>query len=332
MLIGVAWLLVAGQSFALRVLLVEPPQSDATLFEAFGRLRAELELQSFEVEVLKPSVERINTDSLELEAQTRSAFAAVALQRNLGSTTVELWIVDRVTGKTVLRKLKIDDGKDGPTLLAIRAVDLLRTSLLELDPGERPPPDVVGVEDEPPPIALAEFTRSLPQFQVKLGGSLLIHPSLGASGGAAIEIIYHPVPRMALGLKFVGPVFGGEYQASNGAASVRQEFAVVRFAWNFGSSQSGSRWEWGPVAGVGVSHLTATGVVESPLVARQSDLWGFALLGGINLEYYFTDAVSLSTEASILGLVPQPVIAVTDQESAPLAIQGVGTANLGISF
>lgn len=331
-LLSLAFLLYSQHVFALRVLVIEPERSDSTLYEAFGRVRAELELQTFEVVVLKRGTDRIETTTLESEAQAHGAFAAVALQRDENSTTADLWIVDRVTGKIVLRKLKIDDGKDGPTLLAIRAVDLLRTSLTELAPGERPPSDVVGVDQTTPPLEVAQFAQSLPTFQLKLGAAILAHPSLGVSAGTAVDVIYHPLPRISLGLKFVGPVFGGEYHAPNGDASVRQEFGTIRAAFNFGASRPGPRWEWGPAMGIGASHLSATGVVDPPLVAMQNNLWALALLGGLNVAHFFTDFVSLDFEVAALCLIPQPVIAVADQQSSPLTVQGLATLSLGISF
>src|SRR5690606_31446781 len=146
-----------SSALALRVVVVRPEAKDPALFEAFGRLRAELALQGFEVVVLQDSGDPIDTSSLELEAQSRDALAAIAFQREEDSTTAEVHIVDRVTGKTVTRKLRISSAKDGPLLLAIRAAELLRTSLLELEPGKPPPPDIVGTRREPPPRDVVRF-------------------------------------------------------------------------------------------------------------------------------------------------------------------------------
>src|SRR5512146_786336 len=51
-----------GQALAQRVLLARPPATDTTLSEAFNRLRAELALQDFEVEV--PPWERMPPTSV----------------------------------------------------------------------------------------------------------------------------------------------------------------------------------------------------------------------------------------------------------------------------
>ncbi len=328
----VALLTCAQAALALRVLVVRPAPSDAALFEAFGRLRAELALQGFDVVVLENADTPIDTDVLEVEAQSRDAFAAVALQREAGSTTAKVHIVDRVTGKTVTRKLKISSGQDGPMLLAIRSADLLRASLLELRPGEQPPPDVVGAERKAPPSEVVRFAHEPPHLQVVVGGAALGHPDLGFSFGTTVGLLSRPIPRLSLGVEFSGPAFGGEYQTTDGVATVRQEFGIVRGAWNLGDLQSGRHWEWGPLIGVGVAHIDARGRVEPPLVSQSRDLWAFAVVGGGHLDAFLSESVSMGVEASCLGLVPQPVVAVAEDRSTPLSVQGVVSLRLGVAF
>ncbi len=56
---------------------------------------------------------------------------------------VEIWIADRVTGKTVLREMADDGGTpDRDAALALRAVELLRASLLEVGLPAPPPGEV----------------------------------------------------------------------------------------------------------------------------------------------------------------------------------------------
>ena len=318
--------------YAQRVLVVRPPSSDAALFEAFGRLKAELALQGFEIVVESGARGPANSEGLELAAAREEAFAAISLQRDRDGTTAQIHIVDRVTGKTVTRKLMISSAPDGPMLLAIRAADLLRTSFLELGPGERPPEDVVGVEESPPPIEVVRFSRSLPRFQIAAGGMVTFEPTLGLAAGAALAAHFRPIPRLQVGLEFVGPAFGGEYRADGGAATVRQEWGLLRTAWNFGAVDPGPRIEWGPVLGAGVVHLDARGEVEPPLVAEQATLWAFGALAGGQVESYFSEAVSLSLSLAALGLIPQPVVAVAAERSAPIGVQGVSTLRFGVSF
>ncbi|WP_437782082.1 hypothetical protein [Sorangium sp. So ce1097] len=318
--------------WAQRVLVVRPPPRDSTLFEAFGRLSAELELQSFEVVVLGSSARSPGAEELEREAQESKAFAAVALRRDGSGTAAEVCIVDRVTGKTTTRKLLIDPSSDGPMLLAVRAVDLLRASLLELGSGQAPARDVLGVEPQPPAPEVLRFSQDPPRFHVRTGGIVLFTPPVGGGVGVQLGAHVRLDERLRLGLLLGGPLFGAEFRAGGGAARVRQELALLRASWNLGRAAAGSRWEWGPLLGIGAYHLQATGDVELPLVGRSVDFFSFAADAGLSVQYSFHPSVSLGLELTCLALLPRPVLAVEDERSPPLIAQALGTLSLGTSF
>ncbi len=317
---------------AQRVLLAQPSAADSTLFEAFGRLRAELELQAFEVVVLEERAAPTSADELERAAQARAVFAAIALQRDDGGTTAEVLIVDRVTGKSTTRKLLIDQSLNGPTLLAVRAADLLRASLVEFAPGERPPKEVVGVESAPPPPEVVQFARKTPRVEVRAGGVTLLTPTLGYGIGPFLGLSFRPVERLALGLEFCGPLHGAKFESINGVASVRQEFALVHASWNLSGATSGRRWEWGPVLGAGAYHLSATSVVSPPLVSRIDDFWSLIGSAGVGARYFFDRSVNLGAHAGALALLPRPAIAVDDQRSSPIALQARVDISFGVAF
>ncbi|WP_437766490.1 hypothetical protein WMF27_24245 [Sorangium sp. So ce281] len=319
-------------AWAQRVLVVRPDPRDATLFEAFGRLSAELALQSFEVIVLGSAARSPGAEELEREAQESEAFAAVALRRDGSGTAAEVCIVDRVTGKTTTRKLLIDPSSDGPMLLAVRAVDLLRASLLELGPGQAPARDVLGVEARPPAPEVLRFSREPPRFHVRTGGLVLFTPPVGGGVGAQIEAHTRLDERFRLGLLLGGPLFGAEFRAAGGAARVRQELALLRASWNLGQTAAGLHWEWGPLLGVGAYHLQATGHVEPPLVGRSEEFFSFAADAGLSVQYFFHPSVGLGLELTCLTLLPRPIIAVDEARSAPLIAQALGALSLGVSF
>ncbi|KYF89650.1 hypothetical protein BE18_47120 [Sorangium cellulosum] len=319
-------------AWAQRVLVVRPPPRDSTLFEAFGRLCAELALQSFEVIVLESPARSPGAEELERKAQESEAFAAVALRRDGSGTAAEVCIADRVTGKTTTRKLLIDPSSDGPMLLAVRAVDLLRASLLELGSGEAPAPDVLGVEARPPAPEVLRFSQEPLRFHVRTGGLVLLAPPIGGGVGVQVGAHYRLDERLRLGLLLGGPLLGAEFRAGGGAAEVRQELALLRAGWNLGRAAAGVHWEWGPLLGIGAYHLQATGNVALPLVGRTEQFFSFAADAGLSVQYFFHPRVSLGLELTCLTLLPRPVIAVDDERSAPLAAQALGTLSLGASF
>lgn len=315
-----------------RVLLVQPPRSDQVLFEAFNRLKAELKIQGFETIVFEVMASQIAVDSLEKAATDRDAFAAVAISRSPGSTTALVRIVDRITGKSLTRQLDITDEKGGPTMLAIRATELLRTSLLEVDQRPETPSEIIGVQGGPPPDEVLRFTHEPRLFQAAAGLSSFWHPDLGFAWGANLVFSVRPKPMIKLSVEVAGPVFGGDYRADSGAATVRQELGLLGASWSFGARQTGRHWEGGPHIALGVAHLAAQGESEEPFVSHSETMWAFAMTGGGFVEFSINETLRVGLNLNVLTLLPRPVVAVANQGTAPLAFQGTGALRVGFSF
>lgn len=93
------------------------------------RVAAELRELGFEAVLQDPLGAPTSRPSL--EAAARSAGAAAAVRAVPSEHGVEVWIADRVTGKTLLREMHEADAGAEQTL-ALRTVELLRASLLEV--------------------------------------------------------------------------------------------------------------------------------------------------------------------------------------------------------
>ena len=117
-------------------------------------LRAEFEALGMHVELEDRGPKEIAPRDLNTVARRHQAVAAVRVL--LAAGVVEVWIADRVTGKVVLREvIEQGEGKVDDTLVALRAVELLRGSLMELDAPHEPRGDV------PPSPALRALAGSL---------------------------------------------------------------------------------------------------------------------------------------------------------------------------
>jgi hypothetical protein len=321
--------LCAGNAFAQRVLLVRPPSTDVTLLEAFNRLRAELLLQDFEVAVLDAPPAGISADALESEAERTQAFAGISLTRDASGATADVCIADRVTGKRTQRRLAVAGVAQAPRVLAVRAVDLLRASLRELTEGQSPPKDVVGVAPGPPPPQLKAWSAPARLWQLRAAGAGLGAGRFGAALGGAVSLLVQPTPRVRLGALLVGPLLGARYSASTGQASVRQELALARGAWNLLPAGS---FRLGPSLGAGVYHLSAEGEVSKPLHGKSGSMLSFAGTAGAEAELRLTTTLSLNATFDALLLTPEPVVAVdTSHGNArnPLLLASLG---LGVAF
>lgn len=97
------------------------------------RLGAELHELGFTVAIVQAPEAAPSRELLEATARDRGAVAAFRIVRSRSG--VEVWIFDRLTGKTVLREVIVGEGGDATAraaLIATRAVELLRASLMEL--------------------------------------------------------------------------------------------------------------------------------------------------------------------------------------------------------
>jgi hypothetical protein len=323
------WLVCPNQARAQRVLLVEPPASDAALSEAFNRLRAELELQDFEVELLDVGERALSLEELEVATQRADAFAGIALNRHGSGANADVSIADRVTGKISVRRLAIA-GPDSPRILAVRAVDLLRASLRELPADERPPPDVVGASNEPAPASLRAFTKQREHFQVSAAAAALTSAQEISGGyGAVLTVWYRPTERLGVGIGLVGPLVGARFRASVGSAALRQELGQVRGTFDLFSL---GPLVLGPALGAGVYHLQAQGEVVPPLNGETSTVWSFVASGGVEARLELTEVLALSGSVQALLLTPRPVVAIDtelEQLGQPLLLAAMG---LGVAF
>jgi hypothetical protein len=330
-LVALVVFLVAPDALAQRVVLVRPPNSDAVLVEAFNRLRAELRLQSFEVVVVDADPALASPESLGAAAQREDAFAGISITRRAGATSADVWIADRVTGKTTLRTLALKRERDAPSVLAVRAVDLLRSSLREIPPGEEAPADVVHVERTPVPDSVREWARPPPppwRLRVE-GGALGAATGVGLAYGGGAALSRRLSDSFRVGVAFFGPLVGGSWQTSTGTADARQELAWLEgtvTAWR------GGAFEIGVTAGLGVYHLAASSEVEPPLVSTSDDVW--SALGSVGPSFTFraSDNLSFGAELSVMGLTPRPGIAVAEDEMVfqmPVFRAAIG---LGVEF
>ena len=112
-----------------RVVLVEDPDASVSVQRAVRRLQAEFVAAGFEVVLEGPPRGQL-LDALTTMTRSEGALAGVWITER-PTTRARIWLVDRATGKVVVRELKAP--ADAGEFLAIRTIELLEASLLELD-------------------------------------------------------------------------------------------------------------------------------------------------------------------------------------------------------
>jgi hypothetical protein len=330
-LVAVLTGLIALPAFAESVLLVRPAAPDEVLSEAFNRLRGELALQGFETQVVELEDGANVAQEIAELAQRAGAFAGISLTRRVGAPAAEICIADRVTGKTSLRTLSLSNGRDAPSVLAVRAADLLRSSLRELEPGERPPPEVIGVDRRAPPESVQRFAREPePRFRLSVGASALgLGEALGPGYGPRLAFDVRVLGPFGVGLSLTGPALGASYESALGSATVRQELALGRVWLALAPS---TQLELRPALVAGAYRLDAQGQVAAPLVARSAHVSSFAAGLGLELAYRVTRVLVLGVDLSALGLTPRPIVAVDRARRAVNFPYLSASAGVGVEF
>jgi hypothetical protein len=295
------------------VVLLRPPAASHEVEEAITRAEAELRAEGFIAIVKNAPTKGDPRAWLSMAAEEQGAIAAISVFGAGVGTKADLWVTDRLTGKTVIRTVNVADvpAKRRPAALAIRAVELLRASLVEaLHPFEhkdaRPPPtlpkDVTEwiQPKEPPKPPMAGFS-----LQIGVAGLFSVN-DLGPSAGPTVRLGYGFDVGIALRAWIAGPTFGANAEGAIGSASVRQLAFGGELAWAPAVDWKG----FTPVlfAGAGAYQLYAQGALNPPNRGRNDQVWAAAFPVGAGIGYRFTDQIALLLDGGVLFTVPRAVV------------------------
>jgi hypothetical protein len=233
-----------------RILLV--PASEAIS----GRVKAELEALGFEV-ALSPMTQ---DDRPALEAAARE-YQALAVLR-IAKAGIEVWVMDRLTSSTVLRE-RVTERDEG--LLAVRAVEVLRASLLEVAA-----PTFVSREPPLPPAVAPPPT--LPTASLELGPAIALSPGgVPVTAQAALAFRWYPMPRFDLAVMVLAPTVPATVRSTEGSTTAF--LSAVGLQGDFLIAERTATFNARVGAGVGLlwSHLEGSAV--SPFEGRVENVW-----------------------------------------------------------
>ncbi|HVV51207.1 MAG TPA: hypothetical protein VHO06_16175, partial [Polyangia bacterium] len=263
--------------------------------------------------------------SLEKLAPTSpgSATALVAVVASADPANADLWVIDRVTGKTVVRKVNAG-AADPPRVaevLSVRAVELLRASFLELAIGA---PPAAGVEAPPPAPVVERFaTAALEEadwtpdwtWAVEAGGG-----TADAVGGPWNAILSVARLERALGrrlcarITFAGLGTAARVNTPGGYVNLSQTVllaeALVRF-------RRGRRLEPIVSLGAGTLRLAADSHESAPYAAVSGARWAAAADAGVGLRVPLRrHRFELGVEVHALFAQPYPTARFFDTDVA----------------
>lgn len=293
--IGFASALAAQQAHAdtTTILLVTDPSSERVM----KRIRAELEAAGFVV-VTRPSAgDSVNRHQLLDEARRVSAMAAVRVKPE--GAGAELWVVDRVTEKTLLRDAP-NGGDDAQ--LATKTTELLRASLIEVRLPSFRPTEVRA------PKSLETFLPALvpepnPKGFVSVGATLLQAGSIGTfvlvAGGIHVPLSDQFAGGLRLGIPVTRTTLeGAEGHSEQALAYARSELQYLPL---------GQRVRWSPLLGivVGGAWFHTSGSALEPYTPESNSV--LSMLAGANFGMVarLNRSLALRGEGAAMVAVPR---------------------------
>jgi hypothetical protein len=318
----VVWLVVVlvttlalpAQAGPAKVALVHDPMPNVLQQRTITRLRAELTAAGFEVTEVGRQADDAR-DAAEAEQPANGVFATIVVVPR-APDTADIWVADRITMKTVVRRVQVGSGSgsDVATILAVRAVELLQACLLEaVDRPSEPIP-----RSQPLPADVSDWmdrraSAAKPPFS--LGAGLGVLHSFGNVGPAALPVLgfsYRSTSGMSLALRAGATAFASQLESHAGTVAARQQLATIDLGYELVPGAGRVR----PIAlvGAGVYHLDVAGTTSPPYQGRTERLLAALLEIGLGAEVPFGPRVSLVAALRALLVLPKPVIRAAGEE------------------
>jgi hypothetical protein len=302
-----------------RVVLATPATPDEVVAEVTTRVRAELIAAAFDVVVVTLAPGANPREQVEAASLEPRPIATLAIVRLEDRPAVDIWVYDRLTDKTSIKRLDLGKRAD-PELtsaLAIHAVELLRASLLQTrarsqarpanaanpKPIPREVGDWVDRAVEPPRTLLEGRT-------VAIGGAVLhSFAGIGPAFAPALRMSFGGPSGLAGRLSVVGPAFGANLEGPKGTAFVRQELAMVELVY------SPSRAWLAPLLSIGAGgyHLYTSGQPSDPRNHGSTDnAWAALIDAGVGIAARLGSSAAVSIDLHAFVTEPSASVGIGD--------------------
>lgn len=291
------------------------------------QLEAELQLLGFEV-VHAPAIEHAGVDELRRLARELDVAAAIFVDPR--GAEIDLWVVDRVTGKTLIRSVVVGQPgtHEAARIAAVRAIDLLRASFRELE--GRPPPREAEVAPSAP--VRRAVRPAAPRFGLAIGpGVAGAAGGLGATAHAAIAFQVMPHRIFGLGVRAFVPIVGARVEAPDGVARVHIGWITVGPRFALVRPERIAQPSLG--ASVGPAFFGMRGEARPPFVGRRDLVVTAMFEVDVALAIAVHSRVRIWLDASLGVAVPRVGVRIAGERVAAWGLPaGAGVAGLQLVF
>lgn len=306
-------------AFAERVVIVRPDVYPL-LTEVFNRVRGELRMRGFET-VLVSEEGPTTQAGLRRIASLGQADAAVAFEYIEGEPTCHIWFADRESDRDRLMSMAVPETEEAPTLLALRTVELLRSSLRERVSPRAPPRSqmVVRIPPKAPASARAPTAGATDlgsagsplRYHFRIGGSALwLASRQPASFAVTPSIAYGMTPHWALAARAVFSINSSEIETARARGTVRADFVLMELRWLLARPHRIVRLELSAAAGVARCAAKGDTRSDSTIQGRTASAWSMALGVGGGVWFALGPRWQFGVVSALGALLPEPVLRV----------------------
>ena len=321
--LGAAPARAATEQSERRVAVMAAPDVD----DSAQRLAAELGALGFEAVMLAPPATAADPAVLAARADELDVAALIALTPE--ADTVSIWVVDRVTGKTLQRTIDVPprEDPDRARVVALRTIELLRASLRELESG--PPPEA---EVDPPPPARQLLRPARPRASIQLGPAIAGAPGgLGPSVHIAAGARWMVHPRVGLGVDSLIPTIAPKVVGEAGFARVT--IAIVDAGARVGLRRPSATVVPEVGAAVGLAVLRMDGAARAPARGVTDHVVTSSLRASAGVAVSLRPRVRARLDGGLGMLLPRPAVVFVDETVARWGRPyGTGALSLELVF
>jgi len=283
LIVALFWAAAAHAELRYRVVLLRPAVADDVTADALARVRGELTAAGFDVSVLEQDWALDVRSALETVGRDLDPIAAFAIVRAADSNTAEIWVCDRLAGKSVIQSVRLDGaGRAGEpsrsVVLAVQAVELLKASLAQYWLASNP-----RTPRTPPPPASPRGSA---------GRSVVAGVGVEAGVGwlnsvGGVSAVWQPIVRGSLGSArgWAGRITVGgmgsdvAVRAPMGSAQIGQQLAALEIVHSF---RAGARVQPMLSAGGGAfrARIAGTGIPDPSTGLTKTSWSALATVGG----------------------------------------------------
>jgi hypothetical protein len=292
---------------------------DEAWLEAEAALRAELEAMDLVVAVV-PSVstsERQRRLEMRRLAEENDAACAVRIVRPPEEEGgVELWVEDRLTGKTIFREVEIElqNGDRAASLAAVRSIETLRASLIELRLEES---SSTGVEIPEPLEELTEGSlpeRSVEHIPFAMWFGVGVHGTpngLGPHVPIALAARYNVLSPLALELDASVTVWADDIAHDGLATTFDVSFMRLWLLWTPGTYW---RIRFALGVGAGLAIAWANGIPGPGIITRRDSMFAGMMGGRFSIGIVVTNNIEIRLDTSVSALLPEVKVLLDEVE------------------